>query len=76
MITLPTNLFFVLLITFPLLFIGFFSFYYALRNIHRPRHKKENIYICSECGHIYALERNRPMDRCPNCNHLNDAVRT
>jgi len=75
-LTLPPSAFFVLLVTLPLLFISLLAILYTLRTIHRPHHEKENIYICTECGHIYALQRNRPMDRCPRCNHLNDAVRT
>jgi rubrerythrin len=36
---------------------------------------RESIYECDHCGHIYAIARNRPMDRCPRCGTLNDAVR-
>ncbi len=52
------------------------AFYYNLRSLHRPNREKESIYECAECGHVYAFARNRPMDRCPRCGHLNDAVRT
>ena len=38
--------------------------------------EKESIYECAECRHVYAFARSRPMDRCPRCGHLNEAVRT
>ena len=49
---------------------------YSLRSRHRPMRTRESIYECDHCGHIYAIARNRPMDRCPLCGTLNDAVRT
>lgn len=76
MISLLPSSFFVVMLSLPLILISALAFYYTLRNIHQPRHNNESIYICTECGHTYALARNRPMDRCPNCNHLNEAVRT
>ena len=52
------------------------ALYYNFRSLHRPNQERESIYECAECGHVYAFARNRPMDRCPRCGHLNDAVRT
>ena len=66
----------VLFVSVPLLVVAVLSFYYTLRGLHRSSREKESIYKCAECGHVYAFARNRPMDRCPRCNHLNDAVRT
>lgn len=60
----------------PLLITAVLALYYNFRSIHRPSREKESIYECAECGHVYAFARNRPMDRCPRCGHLNDAVRT
>ena len=60
----------------PLLFIGALALFYNFRNIHRPMRERESIYECASCGTVYAFARNRPMDRCPRCGHLNEAVRT
>jgi uncharacterized C2H2 Zn-finger protein len=60
----------------PLLVIAVLSLIYNFRTLHRSSRDKENIYECAECGHVYTFARNRPMDRCPRCDHLNDAVRT
>lgn len=66
----------VVFVSVPLLTMAMLAFYYNLRSLHRPNREKESIYECAECGHVYAFARNRPMDRCPRCGHLNDAVRT
>lgn len=66
----------VVFVSVPLLTTAMLAFYYNLRSLHRPNREKESIYECAECGHVYAFARNRPMDRCPRCGHLNDAVRT
>lgn len=66
----------VLLVGIPLIITGALALYYNLRALHRPSREKESIYECANCGHVYAFARNRPMDRCPRCDHLNDAVRT
>ena len=66
----------VLFVSVPLLFTGVLALYYNVRSLHRPSREKESIYECANCGHVYAFARNRPMDRCPRCDHLNDAVRT
>ncbi len=66
----------VVFVSVPLLLTALLALYYNLRSLHRPNREKESIYECYECGHVYAFARNRPMDRCPRCSHLNDAVRT
>lgn len=60
----------------PLLVIGLVALFYNLRTKHRPMRTRENIYECANCNHVYAFARNRPMDRCPRCGSLNEAVRT
>lgn len=60
----------------PLLVIGLLAWFYNLRSKHRPMRERESIYECASCDHVYAFARNRPMDRCPRCGHLNEAVRT
>ena len=66
----------VLFVSVPLLITGILALYYNFRSMHRPNREKESIFECANCGHVYAFARNRPMDRCPRCDHLNDAVRT
>lgn len=66
----------VVFVTIPLLATAVLALYYNFRSIHRSSRDKESIYNCAECGHVYAFARNRPMDRCPRCGHLNEAVRT
>ncbi len=63
-------------VSVPLVLIAALAFFYNFRSMHRPIREKENIYECTECGHVYAFARSRPMDRCPKCGHLNEAVRT
>lgn len=75
MIPLPFGAILALFAGVPLLITGLLALYYTLCTLHRSGREKESIYECSECGHVYAFARNRPMDRCPRCNHLNDAVR-
>jgi rubrerythrin len=66
----------VVFVSVPLFITAALALYYNTRSRHRPTREKENIYECSACNHIYAFARSRPMDRCPRCGHLNDAVRT
>lgn len=66
----------VMFVSVPLLTTAFLALFYSIRSRHRPNREKESIYECADCGHVYAFARNRPMDRCPRCGHLNDAVRT
>ena len=65
-----------LLVSLPLLATFGLALFYNFRTLHPTNREKESIYECAECGHVYAFARNRPMDRCPRCGHLNDAVRT
>jgi rRNA maturation endonuclease Nob1 len=66
----------VLFVSVPLFITAVLALYYSIRFRHRPNREKESIYECAACGHVYAFARSRPMDRCPRCGHLNDAVRT
>ena len=76
MITLEPGAVLVVFVSIPLLVTGVLALVYSLRSLHRPARMNESIYECSHCGHVYAFARNRPMDRCPRCGELNDAVRT
>lgn len=76
MIHLPFGAILTLFVGVPLLIPAVLALFYNFRIRHRSDREKESIYECAECGHVYAFARNRPMDRCPRCNHLNDAVRT
>jgi rRNA maturation endonuclease Nob1 len=76
MIEFDVNIILMLYVSVPLVIIGILAVAYNLRSMHRPMRIRENIYECSNCGHVYAFARNRPMDRCPRCGHLNEAVRS
>ncbi|MDH3346061.1 MAG: hypothetical protein OEL75_02640 [Kiritimatiellaceae bacterium] len=76
MIPLSYSAILVFFVSVPVLITSGFALYYNLCSLHRPSREKETIYECAECGHVYAFARNRPMDRCPRCDHLNEAVRT
>ena len=76
MIILPIGAVLVLFVSVPLLVTTLIALYYNFRGLHRPGRMRESIYECAQCGHVYTFARNRPMDRCPRCNHLNEAVRT
>jgi hypothetical protein len=60
----------------PLAITAVMAVYCNLCSLHRSTRSRESIYECSHCGHVYAIARNRPMDRCPRCGELNEAVRT
>ncbi|MDH3982409.1 MAG: DNA repair protein RadA [Kiritimatiellaceae bacterium] len=66
----------ILFVSLPLSIIAVLSLFYNFRARHRPTREKESIYECDECGHVYAIARSRPMDRCPRCGLLNEVVRT
>ena len=76
MIPLPLGAILALFVGIPLLLMALLALFYNFRTRHRRGHGRESIYQCDECGHVYTFARNRPMDRCPRCGHLNDAVRT
>ena len=76
MIAIDLGILLMAFVAFPLLVIGVLAVSYNLRYKHRPMRERESIYECSNCDHVYAFARNRPMDRCPRCGHLNEAVRT
>ena len=75
MIALPLGAILALFVSVPLLITAAVALFYNFRNLHRSGREKESIYECAQCGNVYTFARNRPMDRCPRCNHLNDAVR-
>ena len=54
----------------------FFHFQLLLGVEEESSAQKDNIQEELDCSHVYAITRNRPMDRCPRCGTLNDAVRT
>jgi hypothetical protein len=76
MISMQLGTIVVLFVSVPLLITALLALYYNFRSLHRASREKESIYECAACGNVYAFARNRPMDRCPRCDHLNDAVRT
>lgn len=76
MISLPTSAILVVFVSIPLVVVAAFALFYNIRSLHKRMSSRESIYICVKCGHVYAIARNRPMDRCPRCGTLNDAVRT
>lgn len=75
MIAVPLDVLFVLMVSVPLLTIAGLVLYYSFLSRHRPSHSHETIYSCAHCGHVYALARHRPMEHCPRCGTLNEAVR-
>ncbi|NNJ70715.1 MAG: hypothetical protein HKP10_05440 [Kiritimatiellales bacterium] len=75
MIALSLGAILTLFVCMPLLTIAWMALIYNFRSMHRPARHRENIYECEHCGHVYAFARNRPMDRCPRCSNLNEAVR-
>lgn len=76
MISMQLGTLLVVFVSVPLAITGILAIFYSLRSRHRPMRTRESIYECAHCGHVYAIARNRPMDRCPRCGTLNDAVRT
>ena len=76
MITLQLGAIMVFFVGVPLAITAILALFYTLRNKHKPMRERESIYECAECGHVYAFARSRPMDRCPRCGNLNEAVRT
>lgn len=76
MIPVPLGILLVFFVSAPLLVTAVLALVYAIRNKHKPMHERESIYECTVCSHVYAFGRSRPMDRCPRCGNLNEAVRT
>ena len=75
MVTLPLSIIPALLVGLPLLVLLALALMYNFRSLHRPVQHHESIYECSNCNHVYAIARNRPMDRCSRCGSLNEAIR-
>ncbi|MCF7848721.1 MAG: hypothetical protein K9M45_07725 [Kiritimatiellales bacterium] len=65
----------VLLVSVPLVLTLAAALYYNFRTLPRRHGAADSIYECTACGHVYTFARNRPMDRCPRCGNLNEAVR-
>ena len=76
MIGLEIDAILMIFVAIPLGINGVLALVYNVRSLHKPMRERESIYECANCGHVYAFARNRPMDRCPRCSHLNEAVRT
>ena len=76
MISVPFDIIIILFVSVPLTTIGIGALLYSFRSMHRPIQRTESIYKCTDCLHVYVFSRNRPMDRCPRCGQLNDALRT
>ncbi len=76
MIAVPLGAIIVIFVSVPLAITAALALYYNFRTLHRPVRDRESIYECTHCGHVYAIARSRPMDRCPRCGELNEAVRT
>jgi hypothetical protein len=76
MITVRLDVLFMLMVAVPLWVLAGLVLYYSFQSRHRPSHSHETIYSCAHCAHVYAIARHRPMDHCPPCGTLNEAVRT
>lgn len=76
MIPLPYGAIITLFVSVPLAVTALLALYYNFRHRYRSGRDRESIYECAQCRHVYTFARNRPMDRCPRCHHLNEAVRT
>ncbi len=76
MISLEPATILMLFVVVPLVITAALALYYSMRALHRPLRSQESIYKCVHCGHVYVIARSRPMDHCPRCGTLNDAVRT
>jgi rRNA maturation endonuclease Nob1 len=76
MIAVRLDVFFMLMVFIPLFVLTALVIYYSILSRHRSSHSHEAIYSCAHCGHVYAIARHRPMDHCPRCGTLNEAVRT
>jgi hypothetical protein len=50
--------------------------YYAVwRAAPRAPSRRERIYRCAACGHVYVEARDVPMARCPRCDNMNEAMK-
>ena len=58
----------------PLLVLSVLALVERLRSGYRPLREREQIHFCGNCGHVYAVLVRRPMDRCPRCSTVNDAL--
>ncbi|RZO87896.1 MAG: hypothetical protein EVA58_01110 [Kiritimatiellaceae bacterium] len=58
----------------PLLGLAGLAVVERVRSGYRPLREREQIHFCGNCGHVYAVLVRRPMDRCPRCGTVNDAL--
>ena len=72
--SLSISLLVTLIISLPLFLIGILALNEKLRSIYKPLKEREFIYFCSNCGHVYAVSNRRPMNACPRCKQLNEAI--
>ena len=63
-----------IMISIPLLCIGLFALNDKISSIYKPLKEREFIHFCSNCEHVYSVSNRRPMNACPRCGHLNEAV--
>ncbi len=45
------------------------------RAVRRAARRRERLYRCSGCAHVYTDRRDVPLAGCPRCGTLNEAVR-
>jgi rRNA maturation endonuclease Nob1 len=64
----------VMLLAVPLCGIGVLALYERLRSSYRPLKEREHVHFCSGCEHVYSVSNRRPMNQCPRCGKLNDAL--
>lgn len=63
-----------MMVSWPLMLIAILAIAQSILSRHRSASEREHIYECSACGHVYTFFRKRPLDRCPRCGTLNEAM--
>lgn len=41
----------------------------------RALRRRERLYACGSCGHVYVDRRDVPLAACPRCRTMNEAVK-
>ncbi len=49
--------------------------FYDFVTFRRRRSKRETVYRCDACRHIYTESHRTPLARCPKCGKQNEPVR-